>query len=231
MRLYEFKNNDDTLDLILVTDGIKGQERVFITESPREVVEGSLAKTQALGFNFEAGKEIVHNEVIDFALTNDLECIEWDEGLKNEAITLTNVDGEQVLRVRPTVNSGIVHDKSSFCSIVAPSYQKDYPWNDEDYVNWGFPWIWLNLEKVPQGKGTFNLQIAKDGKLCDFVGRSSEVGTISSDKKTITATAQNYISFEAVNDLGIAKGAEKGTYTAIFTSEDGLNRVEVNYVY
>ena len=41
MRLYEFKKTatdpKDNIDVVVVTDGIDGQKRVFVTETPRGI--------------------------------------------------------------------------------------------------------------------------------------------------------------------------------------------------
>lgn len=93
MRLYEFKKADDNIDVVVVTDGINDQKLVFITESPRGTsVPGDLTpeppnsnnKIFEMFFNFVAGTTRMHHEFIEFALKNDLQLLQWNQGLGNE---------------------------------------------------------------------------------------------------------------------------------------------------
>lgn len=83
MRLYRFVKTDDKIDVVVATDGSCGQKRVFITESPRGVVvPGQTGVTDdqkegsdtflALGWNWNVGETVQHEDLVDFAEENGL---------------------------------------------------------------------------------------------------------------------------------------------------------------
>lgn len=83
MRLYRFVKTDDKIDVVVATDGSCGQKRVFITESPRGVaVPGQTGATDdqkeesdaflALGWKWNAGEMVQHEDLVDFAEENGL---------------------------------------------------------------------------------------------------------------------------------------------------------------
>lgn len=90
MRLYEFKNADGSIDVVVPTDGIGNQKRVFITETPRGIsVPGDQTPTPpnpdndilSMGFDFVAGTMREHLDFILFAANSGLQLIQWNEGL------------------------------------------------------------------------------------------------------------------------------------------------------
>lgn len=89
MRLYEFINQDKSIDVTVVTDGIANQQKIFITETPRGIsVPGQIETSPntnneifGMGFNFVSGTERYHNDFVQFARSNNLELIQWNEGL------------------------------------------------------------------------------------------------------------------------------------------------------
>lgn len=115
MRLYRFLNDDRTIDVTVVTDGSCDQKRVFITESPRGIVaagqvlgenEPNLGeKLQAMGFNWKAGEQVNHEELVAFAENNGLELIVDPQGL-NEIVSVNgewNGDDVCVLNIVTTI--------------------------------------------------------------------------------------------------------------------------------
>lgn len=95
MRLYRFLNDDRTIDVTVVTDGSCNQKKVFITESARGITpagnvtdpEGG-AKLLAMGFNWQVGEAVMHEELVAFAENNGLELIVDPQGL-NEIVGVT----------------------------------------------------------------------------------------------------------------------------------------------
>lgn len=94
MRLYRFTDTDKKIDVVVVTDGSCEQKRVLITESPRGVViPGSANATEdekkgsdaflALGWNWNVGETVQHEELVAFAgnhaLTLSIEPQELNE--------------------------------------------------------------------------------------------------------------------------------------------------------
>lgn len=113
MRLYRFIGED--IDVTLVTDGSCNQKKVFITESPRGIVspgqvlgkdEPNLgAKLQAMGFNWKAGQEVMHEELVAFAKNNALTLEINPQGL-NEVVAVEaewNDDDACVLTIRTSI--------------------------------------------------------------------------------------------------------------------------------
>jgi hypothetical protein len=89
MRLYEFKNSDKNIDVVVATDGSGEQKKVFITETPRGIpipgntsaIDNPNSAILEMGFDFVAGTEREHLDFLLFALNNGLQLIQWNEGL------------------------------------------------------------------------------------------------------------------------------------------------------
>lgn len=98
MRLYRFVKTDDKIDVVVVTDGSCEQKRVFITESPRGVVPAGSANPSAdekagsdaflaLGWKWNVGESVQHEELVAFAKTNGLTLSIEPQGL-NEVVSV-----------------------------------------------------------------------------------------------------------------------------------------------
>lgn len=95
MRLYRFLDKDKNIDVTLVTDGSCDQKKVFITESPRGITpkgnvtdpEGG-AELLKLGFKWNVGEAVMHEELVAFAEEKGLELIIDPQGL-NEIVAVT----------------------------------------------------------------------------------------------------------------------------------------------
>lgn len=83
MRLYRFIDTDKKIDVVVVTDGSCEQKRVFITESPRGVVPAGSVNPSAdekagsdaflaLGWKWNVGETVQHEDLVDFAEENGL---------------------------------------------------------------------------------------------------------------------------------------------------------------
>lgn len=87
MRLYEFKNADASIDVIVTTDGIGEQKNVFITATPTgpgyttsgTIPEGD-GTIQSLGFDFVNGTMREHQDFVNFAIKANLQLLQWNEG-------------------------------------------------------------------------------------------------------------------------------------------------------
>lgn len=98
MRLYRFIKTDKKIDVVVVTDGSCEQKRVFITESPRGVVlAGSVNPSAdekagsdaflALGWKWNVGESVQHEELVAFAENNALTLAIEPQGL-NEIVSV-----------------------------------------------------------------------------------------------------------------------------------------------
>ena len=112
MRLYRFLDEDKNIDVTLVTDGSCDQKKVFITESPRGITpkgnvtdpEGS-AELLKLGFKWNVGEAVMHEELVAFAEEKGLELIIDPQGL-NEIVAVTaewNDENACVITIKTTV--------------------------------------------------------------------------------------------------------------------------------
>ncbi len=92
MRLYRFIDTDKKIDVVVVTDGSCEQKRVFITESPRGVVPAGSVNPSAdekagsdaflaLGWKWNVGESVQHEELVAFAENNALTLTMADLGL------------------------------------------------------------------------------------------------------------------------------------------------------
>nr|DAJ56538.1 MAG TPA: hypothetical protein [Caudoviricetes sp.]DAR28734.1 MAG TPA: hypothetical protein [Herelleviridae sp.] len=116
MRLYRFINTDKKIDVVVVTDGSCEQKRVFITESPRGVVPAGSVNPSAdekagsdaflaLGWKWNVGESVQHEELVAFAETNGLNLVIEPQGL-NEVVAVNaewNEDDACVISIITTV--------------------------------------------------------------------------------------------------------------------------------
>ena len=116
MRLYRFVKTDGKIDVVVVTDGSCEQKRVLITESPRGVVTpGSVNATEdekkgsdaflALGWNWNVGETVQHEELVAFAKDHALTLSIEPQGL-NEVVSVKaswNSSNVCVLEIATTV--------------------------------------------------------------------------------------------------------------------------------
>lgn len=116
MRLYRFTNTNKKIDVVVVTDGSCEQKRVLITESPRGVVTpGSVNATEdekkgsdaflALGWNWNVGETVQHEELVAFAKDHELTLSIEPQGL-NEVVSVKaswNSSSVCVLEIATTV--------------------------------------------------------------------------------------------------------------------------------
>ena len=102
MRLYRFikEDEDDNIDVTVVTDGVNDQKKVFITDiqgiaAPGDVTEDGVANDAGaalvkLGFNYKVGHAVMHEELVAFAENKGLELEITPQGLA----TVTGVIAE-----------------------------------------------------------------------------------------------------------------------------------------
>ena len=116
MRLYRFINTDKKIDVVVVTDGSCDQKRIFITESPRGVVPAGSVNASAdekagsdafvaLGWKWNVGETVQHEELVEFAEDNDLTLTIEPQGL-NEIVSVAaewNASNACVLTIKTTV--------------------------------------------------------------------------------------------------------------------------------
>lgn len=114
MRLYEFKKAADNIDVVVVTDGVGEQKRVFVTETPRGIsAPGDMTPTPPnpnnkileYGFNFVAGVMYEHLDFLLFAIDNGFQLIQWNEGLNEESpieLVPEELEFEYAISVDPT---------------------------------------------------------------------------------------------------------------------------------
>ena len=116
MRLYRFIDTDKKIDVVVVTDGSCEQKRVFITESPRGVVPAGSVNPSAdekagsdaflaLGWKWNVGESVQHEELVAFAENNALTLTIEPQGL-NEVVAVNaewNEDDACVISIITTV--------------------------------------------------------------------------------------------------------------------------------
>ena len=151
----------------------------------------------------------IKSGVCDISISNSVV-----DSLVSSFSELQNIANREMIINATT--GGIINDKSSYLNIIPLSYQEKYSY--EEGLG-SYPWLWLNFTKTPED-AKIQVQIEKDGVLCEFGDSVSKIGTISEDKKTLSTEAKNYIGLELVKDLGLT-GNLFGTYHIIFRNENG----------
>lgn len=125
----------------------------------------------------------------------------------------TDVDVEKE-PLQITANTwGIIFTENGYNAIVPESYRNQYSYAESQP---SMPWLWFNFKKTPKNR-KYYVQIRKDGVAKKFVGTSSNLGKLLNNDMILECTADEYISWEIVKDLGIATEDQLGLYQIFIT--------------
>lgn len=128
-----------------------------------------------------------------------------------QSYLLTSVDSDAAQPTILSLEAKVANDEESYYANVPASYTSQYSYEESKA---SFQWVVFPF-KIG-GTGNITVQVFHDGVQCQFGGTSSNVGTVSADKLTLTLKdAKSYVMFEAIGDLG--QTSPKGQYVAVFT--------------
>lgn len=169
------------------------------------------------GFNLKTGDRVTIAEMINTAKTCKckVSCYESNRLIENESADFTS--GEQpISSIISGLTLGVAYNESTYNAIVPSSYVSEHPYSESEP---SMPWLVSKFqivsttptveedeeEPVEEEAKTFDVRMWADDYQLSFGGTSSNVGTVSDDKKVLTvSTPKSYLMFEIIKDLGVS---------------------------
>ena len=135
-----------------------------------------------------------------------VECYEGNELIIDESADFTSGVPAEVGTIFG-LQLGVAFNEATYYAVVPKSYTDQY-----DYAasKGSLPWLVAKFKKIAadadeQETSEYQVQVFADERQLEFRGNSADLGTLSEDKKTLTAKASNSLMFEIVKDLGILR--------------------------
>lgn len=147
------------------------------------------------GLNFKMGDEVTIPTMLNMAKTCKckVECYEGNELIIDESADFTSGVPEEVGTIFG-LQLGVAFNEATYYAASKAS----------------LPWLVAKFKKIAadadeQETSEYQVQVFADERQLEFRGNSADLGTLSEDKKTLTAKASNSLMFEIVKDLGILR--------------------------
>ena len=135
-----------------------------------------------------------------------VECYEGNELIIDESADFTSGVPAEVGTIFG-LQLGVVFNEATYYAVVPKSFTDQY-----DYAasKASLPWLVAKFKKIAadadeQETSEYQVQVFADERQLEFRGNSADLGTLSEDKKTLTAKASNSLMFGIVKDLGILR--------------------------
>lgn len=160
------------------------------------------------GLNFKMGDKVTIPMMLNAAKTCEckVECYEGNELIIDESADFTSGVPAEVGTIFG-LQLGVAFNEATYYAVVPKSYTDQY-----DYApsKASLPWLVAKFKKIAadadeQETSEYQVQVFADERQLEFRGNSADLGTLSEDKKTLTAKASNSLMFEIVKDLGILR--------------------------
>ena len=183
------------------TDGLSGINNFMVTG----LIGNSYGDIVAAGFHLQMGDSVTIAEMLNIAKACKCKvaCYEGNRLLVNESADYSEGSSEPKA-ILSGLSLAVAHDEKSYNAVVPASYVEQYPYSESES---SMPWLVAKFQKVvaaEQTAGAMKVQMWADDSQLSFGGTSSNVGTVSEDKKTLTTDkASEYLMFEVKNDLGV----------------------------
>lgn len=207
MKKYIFTKLNETVTV--ETDGLGTIENFMVTG----VLGKNYESIIEAGFNLKMGDTVSSSTMMNLAkkCACRVDCYEGSTLIVDESVDFTN--GEPVIEgVIRGMNLGVAFNEKTYYSEVPKDYTDTYNYEASKS---SLPWLIVSFQKIEnpdvseeeedEENGAMELQIFANDRQLEFGGTSSNAGTVSDDKKTLTITAKNWIMFEIKNDLGILR--------------------------
>lgn len=147
------------------------------------------------GLNFKMGDEVTIPMMLNAAKTCEckVECYEGNELIIDESADFTSGVPAEVGTIFG-LQLGVAFNEATYYAASKAS----------------LPWLVAKFKKIAadadeQETSEYQVQVFADERQLEFRGNSADLGTLSEDKKTLTAKASNSLMFEIVKDLGILR--------------------------
>lgn len=160
------------------------------------------------GLNFKMGDEVTISMMLNAAKTCEckVECYEGNELIIAESADFTSGVPAEVGTIFG-LQLGVAFNEATYYAVVPKSYTDEH-----DYAasKASLPLLVAKFKKIAadadeQETSEYQVQVFADERQLEFRGNSADLGTLSEDKKTLTAKASNSLMFEIVKDLGILR--------------------------
>lgn len=158
------------------------------------------------GLNFKMGDEVTIPMMLNAAKTCEckVECYEGNELIIDESADFTSGVPAEVGTIFG-LQLGVAFNEATYYAASKAS----------------LPWLVAKFKKIAadadeQETSEYQVQVFADERQLEFRGNSADLGTLSEDKKTLTAKASNSLMFEIVKDLGITRPAMVTWFTIRF---------------
>lgn len=160
------------------------------------------------GLNFKMGDEVTIPMMLNVAKTCEckVECYEGNELIIDESADFTRGVPAEVGTIFG-LQLGVAFNEATYYAVVPKSYTDQYDYAASKGL---LPWLVAKFKKIAADSGEqetseYQVQVFADERQLEFRGNSADLGTLSEDKKTLTAKASDSLMFEIVKDLGILR--------------------------
>ena len=146
------------------------------------------------GLNFKMGDEVTIPMMLNAAKTCEckVECYEGNELIIDESADFTSGVPAEVGTIFG-LQLGVAFNEATYYAVVPKSYTDQY-----DYAasKASLPWLVAKFKKISadadkQETSEYQVQVFADERQLELLGNSADLGTLSEDKKTMTAKASN----------------------------------------
>lgn len=160
------------------------------------------------GLNFKMGDEVTIPMMLNAAKACEckVECYEGNELIIDESADFTSGVPAEVGTIFG-LQLGVAFNEATYYAVVPKSYTDQY---DYAVSKGSLPWLVAKFKKIAADSGEqetseYQVQVFADERQLEFRGDPADLGTLSEDKKTLTAKVSNSLMFEIVKDLGILR--------------------------
>lgn len=159
------------------------------------------------GFSFGMGDSVTIAEMLNMAkaIEAKVECYEGDKLIVDESADFTSGSGEPTEFING-LDLKVIYDEKTFKAYMPASYQEQYPWDENTAAT--FPWLIATFDRTGGKDATMDITLMANDNQLSFTDIEASVGTVSEDGKTLTTSAQHFVSFEIINELNVTTPAD-----------------------
>ena len=159
------------------------------------------------GFSFGMGDSVTIAEMLNMAkaIEAKVECYEGDKLIVDESADFTSGSGEPTEFING-LDLKVIYDEKTFKAYMPASYQEQYPWDENMAAT--FPWLIATFDRTGGKDATMDITLMANDNQLSFTDIEASVGTVSEDGKTLTTSAQHFVSFEIINELNVTTPAD-----------------------